>query len=395
MNNQPNLNFTTKTWWSVYQVPPGLTPLTGHSIVSLDFHIFNNKSDFFSRKQKRGILNTIKECLQEHGIKCLESYDSRLSFKNEGHIVVNGFQLTTPDQSLCVICDFRHGAMCEVLCVCNKDVVKDSLLADLIEALGRSSDDLKISLIPKSDDSKIPIRVFMPTGERDMVYYCDRLPYETIRENYSDVPEDGRRFSTRYLLDQLIHNYDPKIGRIVLLHGSPGTGKTYFLRALISEMDDASAIYVQHAPAFLSSVRPTISDKRSIYLFEDSGSLLDSQGRVNVQIFSNLLNLTDGLLGSHGDMYIFTFNTPITDIDPAFRRPGRMFADIYFSNLTEKEAIAFLKRNLSNPTDEMIQSILPNAQVAGRYNLAKLYALLNTNTLLSSEKKTQKIGFIK
>ena len=59
---------------------------------------------------------------------------------------------------------------------------------------------------------------------------------------------------------------------------------------------------------------------------------------------ANLLNLSDGLFGDAMNMQILcTFNTPLTEVDPALLRKGRLTVKHEFKELSVKDANALFK----------------------------------------------------
>jgi hypothetical protein len=132
---------------------------------------------------------------------------------------------------------------------------------------------------------------------------------------------------------------------IVLLHGEPGTGKTHYIRYLIQEIKDKQLIYIppdlasdMSSPEFLPFM---MENCESILIIEDAENVirdrLDS-GQKN-QAVSNLLNLSDGLLGdSLRQPIIATFNCEISKIDSALLRNGRLIVNHEFKKLPVDKA---------------------------------------------------------
>lgn len=144
---------------------------------------------------------------------------------------------------------------------------------------------------------------------------------------------------------QDIHNLICKVlttknkNGLVLLHGKCGTGKTFYLRHLISTID-RNFIYFPldmvesiNKPEFL----PFISGiPDSVLVLEDCESLLvpRDNGSGNKSAISNLLNLGDGLLADALKVNVIcTFNAGIKKIDDAILRKGRLLARYEFKEL--------------------------------------------------------------
>ena len=127
----------------------------------------------------------------------------------------------------------------------------------------------------------------------------------------------------------------------VLIHGSPGTGKTLLAKAVANE-SDANFIYVG-GPELISKFVGE-SEERLRQLFkeaeENSPSIIfmdeidaiapkreDATGEVERRMVSQLLALLDGLKARGQVIVIGATNRP-NAIDPALRRPGRFDREI-------------------------------------------------------------------
>ncbi|CAF3328631.1 unnamed protein product [Rotaria socialis] len=132
---------------------------------------------------------------------------------------------------------------------------------------------------------------------------------------------------------------------ITFLHGPPGTGKTYYIRYLINEVKEKSLIYVppdlvteMTKPGFLPFL---MQYPNSILIIEDAENIiLNRKDSINPnQAVSNLLNLSDGLLGdAMHQQIITTFNCEIKGIDPALLREGRLLVEHKFDKLSAENA---------------------------------------------------------
>ncbi len=73
----------------------------------------------------------------------------------------------------------------------------------------------------------------------------------------------------------------------------------------------------------------------SIIIIEDAESVLCNRNKHAKSVVSNLLNITDGILGNILNICIIcTFNVDISAIEPAFLRPGRLLAKYCFGKLS-------------------------------------------------------------
>lgn len=126
---------------------------------------------------------------------------------------------------------------------------------------------------------------------------------------------------------------------LILLHGKYGSGKTYYLRHLISNIErkfiyfPLNMIEALNSPEFLPFIA---GQPNSILILEDCESLLvpRENGTNSASAISNLLNLGDGLLSDALSVNVIcTFNAGIKKIDDAILRKGRLLARYEFKEL--------------------------------------------------------------
>lgn len=139
-------------------------------------------------------------------------------------------------------------------------------------------------------------------------------------------------------------------GRLTILRGEPGTGKTFLLRDLINTCKrDRRAVIVPPTlvenlgdPGMIDLVMDESlgSETRPlVLLIEDADRALRKRGADGSAVLSTLLNLTDGLVGKALDLHIVaTTNLPEIEIDAALRRPGRLCREIEVSELPADHA---------------------------------------------------------
>lgn len=171
----------------------------------------------------------------------------------------------------------------------------------------------------------VPMRVNRPKVDLEQHYNTDfKEVHETIRKRLNRKNDKG----------------------IVLLHGLPGTGKTTYLRYLISTVKK-DVIFIPPGfadrltdPGFMSLL---MSRPNSVLVIEDAERVLADREREGHSAVSVLLNLSDGLLSDCLNIQLIcTFNTHLSRIDQALLRQGRLIARYCFRELEAEKAGALL-----------------------------------------------------
>jgi ATP-dependent 26S proteasome regulatory subunit len=127
---------------------------------------------------------------------------------------------------------------------------------------------------------------------------------------------------------------------IILLHGDPGTGKTSYIKFLTHLITDKDILFIPPSMAEMlsePSIIPFLMDhKNSILLIEDAERVIaDREGKGSPVGVSNLLNLTDGILGDCLNIQVIaTFNMKRERIDSALLRKGRLICEHKFDLLS-------------------------------------------------------------
>ncbi|MFI6484987.1 DUF5925 domain-containing protein [Nonomuraea sp. NPDC050663] len=189
------------------------------------------------------------------------------------------------------------------------------------------------------------------SGAHRSVRPITALSWEEIRGNYS-APAAGA-------FERLMsHQPGSSSGRLILLHGPPGTGKTTALRTLAREWRswcqvdnvlDPDELFLRTGYLMEVTLGEEAENKGRwrLLLLEDCDELIRGEAKAaSGQALSRLLNLTDGLLGHGRDVIVaITTNEDLARLHPAVARPGRCLAQIEVGPLGGEETARWLTAN--------------------------------------------------
>jgi hypothetical protein len=244
--------------------------------------------------------------------------------------------------------------------------LKEQLDLDVIKIHQRPKKKANIQLV-KSD-----------MGHLDTEDYDLLIPPTDLELNY------GSEFLKIHdvIVDRLNSEYDKGI---ILLHGDPGTGKTSYIKHLTSLVKDKDILFIPPSMAEMlsePSIIPFLMDhKNSILIIEDAERVIsDREGNGSPAGVSNILNLTDGILGDCLNIQVIaTFNMKREKIDQALLRKGRLIAEHKFEKLSV------------NDTNKLLKHLEKNQEVEEGMVLADIY---NIDTeVYKTPTKGNKIGF--
>ena len=203
----------------------------------------------------------------------------------------------------------------------------------------------------------------------------------TVAENYPPA--------TRETMRRLVALSGAEVrsagGRIVVLHGPPGTGKTWAVRALLSKWKEwaEGAVVLDPEillddPMYMLRVSRSGAGKSSrIIVIEDADQIVERQGTRPMSI-SRLLNISDGVVGASNDSIILlTTNAAPEELDRALLRPGRCLATVEFSPFD----VAAARERLG-----------PGHLVDTPLTIAEIYQRLGTTIKIESELEPLSLG---
>jgi ATP-dependent 26S proteasome regulatory subunit len=173
---------------------------------------------------------------------------------------------------------------------------------------------------------------------------------------------------------------------IILLHGDPGTGKTSYIKYLTKLVKEKEILFIPPSMAEMlsePSFIPFLMDHRNtVLIIEDAERVIsDREGNGSPTGVSNILNLTDGILGDCLNIQVIaTFNMKKERIDQALLRKGRLIAEHKFEHLSIDD------------TNKLLKHLGKDHEVNEGMSLADIYNI-EVELYKTTNKKGSKLGF--
>jgi len=211
-------------------------------------------------------------------------------------------------------------------------------------------------------------RVILPDNpDAGLIFSLAKSPmggYSIRRLGAAGAPLERGNYNQKVLAD-----YDHIIadlaspspcGRLTILSGSPGTGKTWLVRSLLAGVKSAAFVVVP--PQLVQElgspeILPALTQAKSEFggpiclILEDADRVLVHREAGDMSAISSMLNLGDGILGAVLDIRILaTTNAEKLTMDPATRRAGRLCRYIQVDPLEPTIATGVFQRLVQKPT---------------------------------------------
>ncbi len=201
-----------------------------------------------------------------------------------------------------------------------------------------------------ADDPKLgPVYALAKTSDGYAISRVGVAGVPLVRENYHPDAIESYNHIIRDLKSP-----SPS-GRLVIFSGEPGTGKTYFVRSMLTEVPKATFLLVP--PQLMKdlgepAILPTLAEAKEhldgpiVLLAEDGDKcLVERDMGGDMATIQSVLNLGDGILGSLLDVRIvITTNAETFKMDRAALRPGRLSRHLHVGPLDAEHAEAVVRR---------------------------------------------------
>lgn len=241
-------------------------------------------------------------------------------------------------------------------------------------------------------------------NQRDSGFYLDEFDItkqtDLVKEYDLFYGEGFKKFN-----DFLVKRISSGSKGLILFHGPPGTGKTYYIKSLIHQLQlvDSKSIIIYtpvsmvenlNGPSFLNLLKDN-AGKNIILLIEDAEEILmDREKNRFTSSISNILNSTSGILNDiFGISIIATFNSDLDTIDSALLRNERLLAMKEFKLIDKEDALKIAKFLKVTKTFKKIKDFDSREE----FSIADVTSSMDDHNIIEhnipKKESTRKIGF--
>lgn len=236
------------------------------------------------------------------------------------------------------------------------------------EELGKFVEDIsKFYLLPKEEKNNL-YKIAQTNGGYTLIKkHIKEVPNFSVDEQYNDDLKHEDEKIMKFI------EQEDKSG-LIILHGEKGTGKTTYIRNIITNNSDKRFVFVSPEvmrcfgdPSFTTFIEGM---NNNILILEDCENVIRDRANSDYHgsVVSTLLNLTDGLISDDCNIkFICTFNADINDIDTALMRKGRLISKYEFKPLNLEKTKKLLKKLYPDKPESDFDSLKKGLTLADIY----------------------------
>jgi hypothetical protein len=236
---------------------------------------------------------------------------------------------------------------------------------------------------------------FEKTSKKGYVFAITKAANNALqmtRMGFAGVPLEKGNYPSKTISDYeaVIDDFKSKTpsGRLAILDGPPGTGKSYMVKAMLLDIPNAIFVVVpsnmvssiggpELIPLLLKTKQTQANSGPTILILEDADECLAPRASDNISSISSILQLGDGLFGSLFDVRIIaTTNAQAKEIDRAITREGRLTKRISIGPVVYEDANRIFQRIIEKDTmlpkpESTASGMRPKEEA--KFTLAEIY----------------------